>query len=116
VSVGLDSRQQRFAVGLANLCSTKLRKLPQDPCSGTPVYRAVKEEQKHGLITKCMYWPAPGTELVLRTTILDDTTTAKRAVRRWDTEVEAKVGAGMLMWSTDGSCSDDGQVGAAELC
>ena len=63
-----------------------------------------------------MSWPAPGEESVVRTVILDDATAAKRAVKRWAREKEAKVGAGVWMWWTDGSHSDDGRVGAAAVC
>jgi ribonuclease HI len=35
---------------------------------------------------------------------------------RWAREKEAKVGAGVWMWWTDGSRSDDGRVGAAAVC
>jgi hypothetical protein len=63
-----------------------------------------------------MNWPTPGEESVVRTTILDDTTAAKRAVQGWAREKEAKVGAGVWKWWTDGSRSDDGQVGAAAVC
>jgi len=63
-----------------------------------------------------MSWPAPGEEPVVRTTILDDTTAAKSAAQRWAREKEAKVGAGVWMWWTDGSRSDDGRVGAAAVC
>jgi len=112
----LESRQQRFAARLANACSDKLRKLHQDPFSGTPVCRAVKEEPEHGRTTEGMNWPAPGEESVVRTVILDDATAAKRAAQRWAREKEAKVGAGIWMWWTDGSRSDDGRVGAAAVC
>jgi len=62
-----------------------------------------------------MSWPAPGEEPVVRTTILD-TSAAKSTAQRWATEKEAKIGAGVWMWWTDGSHSDDGQVGAAAVC
>jgi hypothetical protein len=74
------------------------------------------EEHEHGRTTEGMDWPAPGKESVVRTTILDDTTAAKRAAQPWAGEKEAKVGAGVWMWWTDGSRSDDGQVGAAAVC
>jgi len=112
----LGSRQQRFAARLANACSNKLKKLHQNPSSGTPVYRAVKKEHKHGWTTEGMSWRAPGEESVVRTVILDDATTASRAAYRWAREKEAKVGAGVWMWWTDGLRSDDGRVGAAAVC
>jgi len=54
----LDSRQQRFAARLANACSNKLRKLHQNPSSGTLVCRAVKKEHEHGRTTEGMSSPA----------------------------------------------------------
>jgi len=60
--------------------------------------------------------PPPGEESVVRTAILDDTTAAKSAAQRWGREKEAKIGAGVWMWWTDGSRSDDGRVGAAAVC
>jgi len=63
-----------------------------------------------------MSWPAPGEEPVVKTIILDDEGTAKRVVQRWAKEKEAKVGAGVWVWWTDGTRSDNGQVGAAAVC
>jgi len=45
-----------------------------------------------------------------------DTTAAKSAAQRGAREKEAKVGAGVWMWWTDGSHSEDGRVGAAAVC
>ena len=63
-----------------------------------------------------MNWPAPGEESVVRTIILDNDIAAKRATQRWAREKEAKVGAGVWMWWTDGSRSDDGRVGSTAVC
>jgi hypothetical protein len=104
----LDSRQQRFTARLANACSNKLKELHQNPASGAPICRAVKKEHEHDRITEGMNWPAPGEESVVRTIILDDDTAAKRAAQPWAREKEAKVGAGVWMWWTDGSRADDG--------
>jgi len=38
------------------------------------------------------------------------------AAQRWAREKEAKIGAGVWMWWTDGSRLDDGLVGAAAVC
>jgi len=62
-----------------------------------------------------MNWAAPGEEPAVRTTILDDTTAAKSAAQCWARENEATVGAGVWMWLTDGSGSEDGRVGAAAV-
>ena len=61
-------------------------------------------------------WPAPGEESVVRTIILDDTTAAKRMAQLWAREKDAKTGAGVWIWWTDGSRSDHGRVGAAAVC
>jgi len=63
-----------------------------------------------------MRWPRPDEEPAVRTIILSDDTAAKREVKPWAREREAKVGAGVCMWWTDGSRSDDGRVGAAAVC
>jgi len=116
VPVILDSRQQRFTARLANACSNKLQGLHKNPASGALVSRAVQKEHKHGRTTERMNWPAPGEGPVVRTIILDNDTAAKRAVQCWAREQHAKVGAGVWMWWTDGSHSDDGRVGAAAVC
>jgi len=112
----LDSRQQRFAARLANACSSKLKELHEDDASGTPICRVVQIEHEHGQTTENMSWPAPGEEPVVQTISLDDKSTAKIAAQCWATKKEAKVGAGVWMWWTDGSHSDDGRVGAAAVC
>jgi len=84
----------------------------QDPSSGTLMCRVVETEHKHGRTTEGMSWPAPGEEPAVKTIILDDKSIAKCAAQRWAREKEAKVGAGIWMWWTDGSRSDDGRVGA----
>jgi hypothetical protein len=48
--------------------------------------------------------------------ILDDKSTARRAMHCWARENEAKVGAGVWMWGIYGSHSDDCLVGAAAVC
>jgi len=90
--------------------------LHQNPSSGKPVCRAVKKQHEHGRTTEGMSWPAPGEESVVSTVLLDDATAAKTAPQRWAREKEDKVGAGVWMWWTDGSRSDDGRVGAAAVC
>jgi len=112
----LDSRQQRFAARLANACSSKLRELHEDPSSSTPICPVIEIEYEHGRTTEDMSWPAPGEEPVVKTIILDDQCTAKKAAQHWARQKEAKVGAGVWMWWTDGSRSDDSPVGAAAVC
>jgi hypothetical protein len=62
----------------------------------------------HGRTIEDMNWPGPGEASVVRSTILNDTTAAKRAAQCWVRETEAKIGAGVWMWWTDGSRTDDG--------
>jgi hypothetical protein len=78
----LDSRQQRFAARLANPCCSKLKELLDDPSSDTPICPVVEREREHECTTEGMSWPAPGEEPVVKTIILDDEGTAKRAVQR----------------------------------
>jgi len=101
--------------GTVNACSSKLKELHEDPSSGTPMCRVVEIEHEHGRTTEDMNGPAPGEEPVVKTIILDNNSTAKRAAQCWAREKEVKVGAGVWMWWTDGSRSDDGQVGAAAV-
>jgi len=114
--VSLDSRQQQFTARQGNACSMKLKELHQNSSSGAPIYRVVKIEHEHGQITGGMNWPAPGEELGVRTIILDNKTAAKRAALLSARENKANVGVGACMWWTDGSRSDNGQVGAAAVC
>jgi len=46
----------------------------------------------------------------------EDKSTAKSAAQHWAKENEVQVGAGVRLWWTDGSRSDDGRVGAAAVC
>jgi len=99
----LDSRQQRFTARLANAFSNKLMELHQNPASSAPICREVKNDHEHGRPTEGMNRLATGEESGVRTIILDDNTAAKRAAQRWAREKEAKVGAGVCVWWTDGS-------------
>jgi len=103
----LDSRQQRFSARLANACSSKMKELHHNPSSGAPICKAIREEHEHGRTTEVTDWPPLGDESGVRTTILDDTTAAKSAAQRWAREKEAKVGAGVWMWWTDRSRSEN---------
>jgi len=52
---------------------------------------------------------------VRKTIILEDICTAKRAAQHRPGKKEVKVWAGVWMWSSEESCSDDGRVGAAAM-
>ena len=101
---------------LPNARCNEVRKLNQTPSSGGPVCRAAKEVQEHGRSTQGMSWPALGKESVVRTVIMDDATTVKRAAQHRARGKEATVGVVVLKWWTDGSSSDDSRVGAPAVC
>jgi len=112
----LDSRQQQFAARLANACSSKLKELHKDSVSSTPVCRVVEIEHEHSHTTEDMILLALGEEQVVKTIILDDKAAAKRAAQSWARQKAVKVEAGVWMWWTDGSHTDNSQVGAAAIC
>jgi len=115
--VALDSRQQRFAARLANACEgSKLKEMYNHPTTGTPICRVIKKEHERGREAETMRWPNPDQEPAVKTVIISDDTATKREAIRWARERHAKVGAGVWMWWTDGSRSDDGRVGAAAVC
>jgi len=113
--VMLDSRQQQWAARLANAYSSKLREMHKDPSSSTPKHRVAEIKHKQSQRAEGMSWPPPVEEPVVKTILLDDKGTAKRAVQCWATEKEVTVGAGVWMWWTDASRSGNGRVGAAAL-
>jgi hypothetical protein len=110
--VTLDSRQQRFAPRLENACSRKLEELHSNPSSRAPIYRVVRKDHENGRTIKGISGLTPGEEQAVRTTILDNTAVAKSAAQCWAREKDAKIGAGVWMWWTDASRSDDDRVGA----
>ena len=82
----LDSRQQQFAVRLANFSSGKLKELHQDPSLETPICRVVETEHAHGRTTEGMSWLALGEEPVVKTIILEHKSIAKSTTQRWARE------------------------------
>jgi hypothetical protein len=90
--------------------------VPNYPTSGAPIGRVIKKEHERGREAETMRWPDPDEEPTVKTFVLSDDTAAKREAIRWAREREAKVGARVWMWWTDGSRSDDGKVGAAAVC
>jgi len=115
--VALDSRQQRFAARLASACEgSKIKETYNHPMSGAPICRVIKKDHERGREAETMHWPRLDEEPAVKTVILHDDTAAKKEAIRWAREREAKVGAGVWMWWTDGSRSDDGRVGAAPVC
>jgi len=57
--------------------------------SGTLICRVVEIEHEHGRTTLDMSWPAPGEVPVVKSNILDEKSTAKRAGQCWAREKEA---------------------------
>jgi len=94
--VVLDSRQQRFAARLTSACEgSKQNETYNHPTSGTPICRVIKREHQRGREAETMRWLHPDEELAVKTVILSDDAAAKREVKRWASEREAKVGAGV---------------------
>ena len=113
----LDCRQQRFAASLASACEgSKQKEMYNHPTSGAPICRVIKKVQERGREAETMRWPRPDKEPAVKMVILSNNAAARSEAKRSASEREAKVGAGVWMWWTDGSRSDDGRVGAAELC
>jgi len=79
----IDARQQRFAARLTNACSGKLKEIHHFPSSRAPICKVMRQQHEHGRTTEGMNWPPLGEKSVVRTTILDDTTTAKSAAQNW---------------------------------
>jgi len=115
-AVILDSRQQRFAVRLANACSNNLKELHKDSSSDILICQVARTDHEHGRTTERMSWPAPGKEPVVKTIILEDKSIAKSSTQRCAREKEAKVRAGVWMWGTDGSSYDDCRVADEAVC
>jgi len=116
VAVVLDARQQRFTARLASPCEgSKPQAVHDHPTSGAPICRVITKEHERGREAETISWPSPEEEPAGKTVILSKDTAAKREAIRWAREREAKVGAGIWMWWTDGSRSDDGRVGAAAV-
>jgi len=111
----LHSRHQWFTAWLANMSSNKIKGLHKYPSSAEPIYRVVKIEHEDGGTTEGMHWLSPGEGLVVRTITLDNAV-AKWAAQCWAREKVAKIGAGVWMWSSDGSRSENGPVEATAVC
>ena len=114
--VALDSRQQRFTARITSACQgSKLKAVHEHQTSGAPIWRGITKEHERGREAGTMRWPNPDETLAVKPVILSEDTAAKREAIRWARDTEAKVGAGVWMWWTDGSRSDDSRVGAAAV-
>jgi hypothetical protein len=69
----------------------------------------------NGSTTQGLNWLALGEQSVARTSILEDTTSVTSAVQGQASDKEGKIREGVWMSWTDGSCSDDGKIGAAAV-
>jgi len=115
--VALYTRQQRFTARFASACEgSKLQAVPDDLTSGAPICRVITKEHKRGREAETIHWPNPDEEPAVKTVIVSEDTAARREAIRCAREREAKVGAVVWMWWTDGSRSYDGRVGSATVC
>jgi len=116
-AVALDASPQQFTARLASACEgSKLNALHAHPTSGAPICRIITKEHERGQEAETMRWPNHDKEPAVKMVILSEDTAAKREAIRWARGREAKVGAGVWMWWTDGLRSDDGRVAAAAVC
>jgi hypothetical protein len=95
LSLRADTRPRNLRIHTTAFCSKgskcvqqQVNKLHEDPASRTLVYRAVKTQHKHARTTKGTNWPAAGEESLVRTPIVDNSTSAKRATQHWAREKE----------------------------
>lgn len=63
-----------------------------------------------------MHWVAPGKESAVRTTILGNTSAAKRVAQCCAPDTDATIGAWVCTWWRDGAPSDNGHVGTKMVC
>ena len=98
--VVLDSRQHQFTGRLANACEgSKLKRTYNHPTSDAAICRVIKKEHERSREAETMCWPNLDEEPAIKTVVLSDDTAAKREAVRWAREREAKVGAGVWMWT-----------------
>jgi len=117
VPVALDGRQQQFTVRLTSPYEgSKLKTILNHLTSGATMCRVITKEHVRGREAETMCCPNPYEVPAVNTVILSEDTAAKRKANRCAREKEGKLGAGVWMWWTDGSQSDEGRVGAATVC
>ena len=85
------------------------------PTSGATICRVITKENERGQEAETMCWPNPDEEPAVMAVILREDTAAMREGIRWARESEATLGAGVCMWWTDWSRSNDRRVGAAAV-
>jgi len=78
------------------------------PMYGALLCRVIKKDHERGREAETMCWPSTDEQLAVKMVVPSDKNAAKREAKRWAREKEAKVGAGVWMWWTDGSRSNDG--------
>jgi hypothetical protein len=115
--VALDAKQQRLTAMLGSLCAgSKLKAVHDHHTSGEPICSIITKEHKRGREGETMHLPNPDEQPAVKTVTMSEDTVAQRAAIRWIREREAKVGAKVGMWWTDGSRSDDARLGATAEC
>jgi hypothetical protein len=70
--------------------------------SGAPIFTVIRTEQEQGQEADNMRWPYPDEEPAIMTIMLSERTVAEREAIRWVRAREAKLGAGVWMWWTEG--------------
>ena len=84
--------------------------------SGAPICRVLTKEHQRGREAETMPSPNPDKEPPVKTVILSKARRLRQRRSAGRQEREAKVGARVWMWWTDGSRSEYGRVGAVAVC
>ena len=116
-TVARDAEQQTLTARVA--CTrekSKLQTVHHHPTTGPSIYKVIIMEHVRGWAAENMRWPNPEEVPDDKTAIISEHTAAWTQVICWVREPKGKVGAGLRMWSADGSQSDDSIVSTAAVC
>ena len=112
--MALDARLHRVVARLPNACDgSKSQDLFEYPTRGAPVGRVAAIEHAHCRRAETIHWPDPGQKPAVKTTIIEDDTSAQRAAELRAKKTGGKLGSGTWTWCTQGSRTDDERLGAA---
>jgi hypothetical protein len=115
-AVALDTRQRWLIIQLPSNCEGSMStELYNYHTPGVPGDRVAMKEHARRTKAETLGWPDPGEEPAVKTTILEDNTTAKMATKLWARRQENKAGSGTWMWWTHGSPMAEGRVEAAAV-
>jgi hypothetical protein len=73
-------------------------------------------EHEQGWEAETMRWSNPDEEPDVKTVIVSEDRAVRTEAIRWPTDSEPNVGAGVWMWRTEGSQSNDGRGGSSGVC